>query len=105
MSSMTKIVLLFSLLAAGTAFAGDGATLYMTKTCVACHGPEGGKPILPTYPKLCAQNEAYLTQQMQDIKSGTRANGQSAAMKGVMHLVNDEEVAAISNYLSQTPCK
>jgi cytochrome c len=38
---------------------------------------------------------------MQDIKSGARANGNSAAMKGVMHLVSDEEIKALADYLSK----
>ena len=50
---------------------------------------------MPNYPKLAGQNAAYAEQQMKDIKSGARNNGQTAAMKGVMHLVNDEEIKAI----------
>ena len=38
---------------------------------------------------------------MKDIKSGARNNGQTAAMKGVMHLVNDEEIKAIAEHLSK----
>jgi len=78
----------------------DGASLYKTKTCIACHGPEGRKPIMPNYPKLAGQNKAYLLQQMKDIKTGARSNGNSAAMKGVMHLVSDEEMEALADYLS-----
>jgi len=37
---------------------------------------------------------------MKDIKSGARNNGQTAAMKGVMGLVNEEEMRAIADYLS-----
>jgi cytochrome c len=37
---------------------------------------------------------------MKDIKSGTRANGQSAAMRGVMELVNDEEIKALAVYIA-----
>ena len=79
----------------------DGAALYKDKTCNACHGPKGDKPLMPNYPKVAGQNAAYMEQQMKDIKSGARANGQSAAMKGVMHLVNDEEIKAIADYLSK----
>jgi len=102
MRSTTFALLLATTLLGGTsaALAADGATLYKTKTCVACHGAEGNKPIMPAYPKLAGQNAQYLITQMTDIKSGTRANGQSAAMKGVMHLVSDEEIAAIADYLS-----
>ncbi len=81
--------------------APDGAKLYSEKTCNACHGPKGDKPLMPNYPKVAGQNAAYIEAQMKDIKSGARNNGQTAAMKGVMHLVNDEEIKAISEYLSK----
>jgi cytochrome c len=84
---------------AGSAMALDGAQLYKTKTCFACHGQDANTPILPTYPKLAGQNAAYAAQQMKDIKSGARANGQSAAMKGVMHLVSEAEIDAIAAWL------
>ncbi len=89
-----------AMLSSGSVLAADGATLYKTKTCIACHGVDGKAPILPTYPKIAGQNEQYLTAQMKDIKSGARANGQSAAMKGIMHLVSDDEIAAISKWLA-----
>lgn len=81
------------------AFALDGAKLYQEKTCVACHGKDAKTPILPIYPKLAGQNPDYAYNQMQDIKSGARANGQTAAMKGIMHLVNDEEMRAVADWL------
>ena len=80
--------------------AADGAALYKSKTCVACHGKDGKTPILPTYPKIAGQNAAYALQQMKDIKSGARSNGQSSAMKGVMHLVSDEEMKALADYVA-----
>ncbi|MFN6960676.1 MAG: c-type cytochrome [Rhodocyclaceae bacterium] len=79
----------------------DGATLYKEKTCFTCHGKDAKTPIMPNYPKLAGQNAEYALQQMKDIKSGARNNGQTAAMKGVMHLVNDEEMKAIAEYLSK----
>lgn len=84
----------------GPAMAQDGPTLYKTKTCIACHGPDGAKPIMPTYPRIAGQNKEYAVNQMKDIKSGARNNGQTAAMKGVMHLVSDEEIAIIAEWLS-----
>ena len=82
------------------AFALDGAELYKTKTCFTCHGKDGNTTIMPSYPKVAGQNEAYALQQMKDIKSGARTNGMSAAMKGIMHLVSDEEMEALAKYLS-----
>jgi len=96
------VTLLAAAFAAAPAFAAlDGAKLYTEKTCNACHGPKADKPLMPNYPKLAGQNAAYAEQQMKDIKSGARNSGQSAAMKGVMHLVNDEEIKALSEFLSK----
>jgi cytochrome c len=78
----------------------DGATLYATKTCIACHGPDAKTPLLPEYPRLAGQNAAYTLQQMNDIKSGARSNGNTAAMKGVMHLVNEAEMKVLSDWLA-----
>ena len=80
--------------------AADGAALYKSKTCIACHGKDAKTPLLPNYPKIAGQNAAYTLQQMKDIKSGARSNGQSAAMKGVMHLVTDEEMQALADYVA-----
>jgi cytochrome c len=78
----------------------NGEELYKSKTCFTCHGKDAKTPIMPVYPKLAGQNKEYALQQMKDIKEGTRANGMSAAMRGVMHLVNDEEMAAIAEWLA-----
>ena len=82
------------------AFALDGAKLFQEKTCWSCHGKDAKTPLknMP-YPKLAGQNPAYALQQMKDIKSGARNNGQTAAMKGVMGIVNDDEMKAIADYL------
>jgi len=90
-----------ALVASPAIAAMDGAALYKDKTCNACHGPKGDKPLMPNYPKVAGQNAAYIEAQMKDIKSGARNNGQTAAMKGVMHLVNDEEIKALADYLSK----
>ena len=79
----------------------DGKALYLEKTCIACHGKDAKKPLTPDYPKLAGQNAKYAENQMKDIKSGARANGNAAAMTGVMHLVTDEEIKELAKYLSE----
>ncbi len=79
--------------------AEDGANLYMTRTCFTCHGKDGKSPLLPEYPIIAGQNAAYSLQQMKDIKSGARANSMSPAMQGVMHLVSDEEMDLLAEYI------
>jgi cytochrome c len=90
---------IISLSATAPLMAADGAALYASKTCAACHGKDGKKGMMPTYPSLNGQSAAYAVQQMKDIKSGARSNGSSAAMKGVMHMVNDDEMKAIAEWL------
>ena len=101
---MTKILAgsAFALagLVAQSAIAADGAALYTSKGCMACHGAEGKAPIMPLYPKLNGQNKEYLAAQMKDIKSGARANGMSMAMKAMVANVSDEEIDAIAAYLA-----
>ncbi len=84
----------------GNAVAADGAELFKSKTCWACHGKDANTPIMPVYPKLVGQNADYAFAQMKDIKSGARNNGQTGAMKGVMSLVNEEEMRAIADWLA-----
>jgi len=79
----------------------DGAKLFAEKTCWSCHGKDGKKTILPEYPRIAGQNAAYVERQMLDIKSGARANGNSAAMKAVMEMVTDAEIKELAEYISQ----
>lgn len=90
----------------------DGEKLYKTKTCVACHGAKGARPI-QSFPALAAQNEKYILTQLQDIKSGKRIGSKdptghpfTEGMSAVMHLVNDDDLKKIAKYLAaQEPPK
>ncbi len=77
-----------------------GLALYKTKTCIACHGKDALKPLLKTYPLIAGQEKAYLLGQMQDIKTGVRTNGNAKAMTPVMHLVTDQEMDSIADFLT-----
>ena len=91
--------------AAGASSAGlDGEVLYRTYGCSACHG-DAGASSLPEHPKLAGQDAAYLTAQMRDFKKGLRTNGLSASMQGYLKSVPDEELVAISQYLSKQRCR
>ncbi len=88
---------------ASSALALDGGALYLDATkggCSACHGKDAKSPIMPTYPKLAGQNADYAYNQIKDIQSGARANGMSAAMKGILHMTTDEEKKAIAEWIS-----
>ena len=81
----------------------DGAGLYTERTCIACHGAEGKVPVMSEYPKIAGQNAPYMLAQMKDIKSGARSNSHTIAMKNVMHLISDEEMAAVAEWLAGLP--
>ena len=105
----TTLLVLTASLALGavtaTAQAADGKKLYMT--CAACHGKDGKSPIMPAYPKIAGQNKAYVLQQLKDIMSGARDNGQSAAMRGVLATpegaprFSDQDLEALADYVSK----
>ena len=100
---LSTLTLFLLTMVMGQAHALDGAALYKNPAkggCAACHGKDAKTPILNTYPKIAGQNEGYILQQLIDIKSGKRNNGMTAAMKGIMHLVNEDEMKAIAKYLS-----
>ncbi len=96
----TSVATALLLTISDSALAADGAALYTAKGCGACHGADAKTPIMPLYPKIAGQSKEYVTQQMNDIKSGARSNGMSVAMKGIMASVSDEETAAIADYIS-----
>lgn len=95
--------------AAPAAESADGKSLFRTKTCIACHGKDGARAI-QNYPDLAGQDKAYLFSQMKDIASGARLSGKdergyprSQGMKDIMHLVSEDELQKIAEYLASQP--
>jgi len=84
-----------------------GKRVYMTKSCMACHGKDG-KRAIRDYPNLAGQDAAYLVQQMNDIGSGARVGGtddsghpRTQGMRDIMHLVSDEEKKLVAEWLAK----
>ena len=104
-----KTIILSAVLAVvavgSVASAASGKRLYMT--CSACHGKDGKTPLMPAYPKIAGQNKAYVLQQIKDIMTGARANGQSVAMKGVLvspdgkPRFSDEDLDVLADYVAK----
>lgn len=86
----------------------DGKRVYMTKTCMACHGRNGARAIM-TFPVLAGQNEKYLLAQLKDIKSGERlgsvdpdtGHAYVQGMADIMHLLSDDDLKNVVAYLSE----
>lgn len=77
-----------------------GEAAYKKGKCRTCHGVNGNKP-LKGYPRLAGQKSAYLQVQMTDIRDGVRTNGRSRMMLPFVKRLSDEEIGALSDYLSQ----
>jgi cytochrome c553 len=80
---------------------GEGFELYKAKACNSCHGIDANHPISPLYPILGGLAKEYLLGQMDDIKSGKRNNGQTAAMKAIIANVSDAEMKKIAQWISE----
>ncbi len=76
-------------LAAGDATAGKAKSA----TCAACHNPDGNS-VNPQYPKLAGQSADYLLKQLQEYKSGARANPIMAGMVAPLSPQDMEDLAA-----------
>ncbi len=82
---------------ASVVFAGDiDAGKAKAATCAACHGV-AGISLIPIYPNLAGQKEAYLLKAMNDFKSKTRVD---PTMNAMMAPLNDVDMANLAAYFS-----
>jgi cytochrome c553 len=87
--------------AAGVALAGNAeAGKTKAAACGGCHGMDGNS-MVPTFPKLAGQNEAYIVKQVHDFKANTTRKNDM--MLGMVAALSDEDAADIGAYYqSQT---
>jgi cytochrome c553 len=85
--------------AVSTSHAAGNATAGQTKAamCVACHGADGNKTLMPIYPKLAGQHASYLTKQLGEFKSGVRKD---PTMNGMAAALSEEDMADIAAFFS-----
>ncbi len=69
--------------------------------CVACHAADGNSTT-PVNPKLSQQHPEYLIKQLQEFKSGKRAN---AVMSGMVAGLSDDDMRNISYWLASKSAK
>lgn len=103
---------MFSALFASAAFAaGDaakvakpdlakGQALYGMQ-CASCHAADGNSTT-PANPKLAGQHPEYLVKQLQEFKSGKRAN---AIMAGFAAGLSDEDMRNVAHWLASQKAK
>lgn len=74
-----------------------GSPMRSIASCAACHGPLG---VTTGAPELRGQQRAYLEQQMQAFKAGSRHNDISEQMRVVARQLTGEEIAMLAAYYS-----
>lgn len=70
----------------------------LIETCAACHGPGGGKPIMPTYPVLAGQYANYIEHALKAYRSGDRKNPIMGAQAATL---SDDDIKALADYFSK----
>ncbi len=68
----------------------------VTNVCAACHGIDGNS-VLTANPKLAGQHSEYIYKQLNNYKSGERAN---AIMAGMAAMLADTDMHAVAEYFS-----
>ena len=95
-----QILTLLSALALATAanvsIAGGNASAGKAKTasCAGCHGPKGIS-MIPMYPNLAGQKEAYLVKQIKNFKEGVRKD---PTMNAMTKPLSDTDINNIAAY-------
>ncbi len=72
-----------------------------TAVCAACHGDKGNSGT-PVNPKLAQQHPQYLIKQLQDFKSGKRAN---PIMSGFAATLSDDDMKNIAYWVTANKAK
>jgi cytochrome c553 len=112
MKSMTKFLFaaFTSVLMVGSVFAADAAPkaakpdlakgeAIVAGVCAACHAADGNS-MIPTNPKLSQQHPEYTLKQLQEFKSGKRAN---PVMMGFAAQLSDEDMRNVAYFVASKP--
>lgn len=94
---MRVAIALVLLTAGGIAKAADIES--KAAICAACHGAKG-VPVSAAIPNIWGQNEGYIYVELEDMKSGARANPQ---MAGIMPGLSKADIAALASYFAAKP--
>ncbi len=68
--------------------------------CMSCHGPDGAGNALAVFPMLTSQHPKYTAMQLKAYRSGERATDPRAMMRDAVKYLTDEEIEALSEFLT-----
>jgi cytochrome c553 len=70
------------------------------QSCIDCHGPDGNKPLDPTYPRLGGQYRDYLAHSLQMYRDGGREH---PLMSQQAKDLSDQQIADLAAYFGSRP--
>jgi len=83
-----------------------GETLYRSgdaergvPACMSCHGPRGSGNPMAKFPALSGQHADYTAAQLQNFRSGARANDAKSMMRSTAMKLTDAEIEAVAQYI------
>ena len=85
---------------AGAALYRGGDEARGITACIACHGPRGNGMELAGFPDISGQHAAYTKSQLEQFRSGLRANDMNGMMRDIAKRLTDEDIALLSQYVS-----
>lgn len=68
--------------------------------CIACHGPRGNGMALAKFPDISGQHSEYTKSQLEQFRSGQRANDPNGMMGDIAKKLTDEDIRILSLYVS-----
>lgn len=87
----------------GAVLAGDPAAgERRSAVCAACHG-KNGIAMIPGYPNLAGQNEAYLVSAMQAYRNKQRSGGMATIMQAQSTGLSDQDIKDLAAFYSSLP--
>ncbi|MBI1965384.1 MAG: cytochrome c [Betaproteobacteria bacterium] len=98
---MNKLIAIICCLLLGVApaLAGDAAAgKDKSKTCAACHGPEGNTPAAPDFPRLAGQHYDYLVKAISAYQSGAR---KSPVMMPMVEKLSKRDIEDLAEFYSR----
>lgn len=89
-------------IAAGKTLATIGDWKHGVPACSQCHGASG-LGVGADFPQIAGQSVAYISNQLQAWKAGTRTNDPLGLMRGIASRLSADEVSAVAAYYASLP--
>lgn len=87
-------------LAHGRKLAEEGDWDRYIVSCNSCHGPDS-KGVGSSFPGIAGQHAGYIADQLHNWQKGTRDNDPQHLMAAIAERLNDEDIQAVSAWLSR----